>query len=73
MKQLFKSVLCLAVVATMVSFSGKGTKAKTAEGAETTTQSAAPEYTVVDNACVDLASFPVDKGSELIQRTQNWM
>lgn len=39
-----------------------GGKAKTAETADAkTAKKAVPEYTVVDNAQVDLASFPQDK------------
>ena len=54
--------VCAALTASLVSCGGPGGKAKTAETADAkTAKKAVPEYTVVDNAQVDLASFPQDK------------
>ena len=54
---------CAALTASLVSCGGPGGKtAKTAETADAqTAKKTVPEYTVVDNAQVDLASFPKDK------------
>ena len=62
MKKTLLFSVCAALTASLVSCGGPGGKAKTAETADAkTAKKAVPEYTVVDNAQVDLASFPQDK------------
>ena len=63
MKKTLLFSACAALTASLVSCGGPGGKtAKTAETADAqTTKKTVPEYTVVDNAQVDLASFPKDK------------
>lgn len=63
MKKTFLFSACAALTASLVSCGGPGGKtAKTAETADAqTAKKTVPEYTVVDNAQVDLASFPKDK------------
>lgn len=63
MKKTLLFSACAALTASLVSCGGPGGKtAKTAETADAqTAKKAVPEYTVVDNAQVDLASFPKDK------------
>ena len=65
MKKTLLFSACVALTASLVSCGGPGGKAKTAGDASAKAESetpAVPEYTVVDNAQVDLASFPQDKG-----------
>ena len=63
MKKTLLFSACAALTASLVSCGGPGSKtAKTAETADAqTAKKTVPEYTVVDNAQVDLASFPKDK------------
>ena len=63
MKKTLLFSACAALTASLVSCGGPGGKtAKTAETADAqTAKKTVPEYTVVDNAQVDLASFPKDK------------
>ena len=64
MKKTLLFSACVALTASLVSCGGPGGKAKTAGDASAKAESetpAVPEYTVVDNAQVDLASFPQDK------------
>ena len=63
MKKTLLFSACAALTASLVSCGGPGGKAaKTAETADAqTAKKAVPEYTVIDNAQVDLASFPQDK------------
>lgn len=64
MKKTLLFSTCVALTASLVSCGGPGGKAKTAGDASAKAESetpAVPEYTVVDNAQVDLASFPQDK------------
>ena len=64
MKKTLLFSACGARTAALVSGGGPGGNATTAGDASAKAESetpAVPEYTVVDNAQVDLASFPQDK------------
>lgn len=65
MKKSLLFTACAAMTASLVACGGPGGKAKTAENTdaaqEQKSESAVPEYTVLNNPEVDLASFPQDK------------
>ena len=61
MKKMLTCSACAALALTLASCGGNAGKAKTAEGDAAETKAAVPEYTVVNNATVDLATFPQDK------------
>ena len=64
MKKILLYSACAALTAMMAACGGPGGKAKTADDKTAdakTEKKAVPEYTVVNNAQVDLASFPQDK------------
>ena len=61
MKKMLTCTACAALSLTLASCGGNAGKAKTAEGDAAETKAAVPEYTVVNNATVDLATFPQDK------------
>ena len=52
---------CIAAAATMAACGGPGAKGKAAADTAAAETKAVPEYTVINNATVDLAGFPQDK------------
>ena len=61
MKKVILFSTCIAAAATMAACGGPGAKGKAAADTAAAETKAVPEYTVINNATVDLAGFPQDK------------
>lgn len=61
MKKVILFSTCITAAATMAACGGPGAKGKAAADTAAAETKAVPEYTVINNATVDLAGFPQDK------------
>ena len=68
MKKVILFSTCIAAAATMAACGGPGAKGKAAADTAAAETKAVPEYTVINNATVDLAGFPQDKDGYYVQR-----
>ena len=61
MKKVILFSTCIAAAATMAACGGPGAKGKAAADTAAAETKAVPEYTVINNATIDLSGFPQDK------------
>ena len=73
MKKVILFSTCIAAAATMAACGGPGAKGKAAADTAAAETKAVPEYTVINNATIDLSGFPQDKGGQQAHYMARWV